>query len=101
VLSVACRERPTRMVGLACNVASRGKALTPSRVAHVLDGNKAMGVPMVSGRSCSQNSVRARWVALSNVLSRSSPVVVVNQAVKLGSGGATGCPDGTTCPEGV
>jgi hypothetical protein len=40
---IACRERPTRVVGLARAVASGGKALTPSWVAHVPDGEQGNG----------------------------------------------------------
>jgi hypothetical protein len=40
---IACHEHPTHVVGLAHGVASGGKALTPSRVAHVPDGEKGNG----------------------------------------------------------
>jgi hypothetical protein len=38
VLGVACRERPTRMMGWKLKVASGGHTLTPHRIALVLNG---------------------------------------------------------------
>jgi hypothetical protein len=38
VLGVACRERPTHMVGQKLRVANGGHALTPHRIALILNG---------------------------------------------------------------
>jgi hypothetical protein len=40
VLGVACRERPTRMVGRKLEVANGGHTLTPHRVALILNGEQ-------------------------------------------------------------
>jgi hypothetical protein len=80
-MGVACRERPTRMVGRKLEVTNGGHALAPYHVASFRMGSKAMAVSPRTGRWCSQNSVRAWSVALSRVSSRSSPRAVVNQAV--------------------
>jgi hypothetical protein len=43
VLRVACRERPTHMVGRKLGVANGGYALTSHRVALVLNGEQGYG----------------------------------------------------------
>jgi hypothetical protein len=43
VLGVARRERPTRMVGQKLGVANRGHALTPYRIALILNGEQGNG----------------------------------------------------------
>jgi hypothetical protein len=50
-------------------------------------GNRALAVSARPDRWHSQNSMRAWWVDLSKVSSRSSPVAVVNQAIMPGSEG--------------
>jgi hypothetical protein len=43
VLGVACRERPTRAVGRKLGVGNGGHALTPQRVALILNGEQGDG----------------------------------------------------------
>jgi hypothetical protein len=43
VLGVACGKRPTRMVGRKLRVAGGGHALTPHRVALILNGEQGNG----------------------------------------------------------
>jgi hypothetical protein len=87
VLSVACHEGPPRMVGQKCGVTDGGQACTPHRVVPSQMGNNATAVSSRPGTWNSQNSVRVQWAAVSKVSSTSSPVAMVNQAIKLGAEG--------------
>jgi hypothetical protein len=56
VLGVACRERPTRVVGRKLGVNNGGHALTPHRVAFILNGEQGNG-----------SVIKARQVALTKL----------------------------------
>jgi hypothetical protein len=43
MLGVVCRERPTSMVGRKLGIANSGHALTPHRVALILNGEQGNG----------------------------------------------------------
>jgi hypothetical protein len=81
MLGVACRERPTRMVGRKLGVANGGLAVTPHCIALILNREQGDGGVAEGWQVALKNPVRARWAALSRVSSRSSPRAMVNQAV--------------------
>jgi hypothetical protein len=81
VLGVACHKHPPHVVHRVLGVAHSGQALAPCRVALALDGEQGSGSTGKARQWHSQNTVKAWWSALSRVLSRSSPMVMVNQAI--------------------
>jgi hypothetical protein len=87
VLGVVCRERPTGVVGRKLGVTDGGHALTPHHVALILNGEQGNDGVAKDRQVALTELRRAWWAALSRVSLRSSPRVVVNQAVMVGSVG--------------
>jgi hypothetical protein len=95
VLGVAYRKPPPRMAHRALRVAHGGQALTPCHIALILDGEQGNGSTGKIRQVALIELREAWWAAPSRVSSRSSLLVVVNQASSCpGQRGESGCPCG-------